>query len=53
MAKASLAKRKANPNSKCPYCGLPFSDWFFWPPHGNYCWPCYKKTGQIITKPEA
>ncbi len=38
------------PKDVCPNCGLPFSDWFFWPGIGDYCWPCYNKTGEIFTK---
>lgn len=33
----------------CLRCNVRFNDWFFWPGHGNYCWPCYRKTGLIIT----
>jgi len=36
----------------CPNCGLPFSDWFWWPGKGNYCWPCYNKTGKLFVKKE-
>lgn len=36
----------------CPECNRRFSDWFFWPGKGNYCWPCYRKTRRIIVRKE-
>jgi hypothetical protein len=36
----------------CPQCGLHFNDWFFWPGIGNYCWPCYHKSGKIYARKE-
>lgn len=35
--KQGMAKLK----EKCPKCKRKFSDWFFWPGMGNYCFPCY------------
>ncbi len=45
-------KKNEPTRPECPNCGLPFSDWFWWPGKGNYCWPCYKKHGYIITAKE-
>lgn len=36
--------------NRCPQCDLPFSDWFWWPGKGDYCWPCYKATGKIFVR---
>ena len=48
LAEARL--RRGRPSETCPRCGRPFSDWFFWPGIGNYCWPCYHWNGIIIAK---
>lgn len=44
----AINRPKKDPKAKCPNCELPFSDWFWWPGKGNYCWPCYKNHGYII-----
>jgi len=43
---------KVWPN-KCPKCLTQFSEWFYWPGRGCYCWPCYIETGRIITRKQA
>lgn len=37
----------------CPKCGERFSEWFFWPGRGDYCYPCYEKTGVIYVREAA
>jgi hypothetical protein len=39
---------RALPNN-CRRCGIPYSDWFTWPPGGRYCYICWgpdKWTGE-------
>ncbi len=38
------------PGETCPYCGLRFSSWFWWPGKGLYCWPCYKFLGATVVR---
>lgn len=32
---------------KCPFCKIPFSDYFVWDGL-RYCWPCYDRIGMKI-----
>lgn len=41
-------RRRLWPNNY-PRCGLHFSEWFFWPGIGDYCWPCYRDTGVVYS----
>lgn len=43
-------KAEVKEPAKCPNCGLPFSDWFWWPLKGNYCWPCFNRTGKFYVR---
>lgn len=42
-------KKKPKQRYVCPCCSRPFSDWFWWPGKGLYCWPCRKTYDVIIT----
>lgn len=46
-------RRFHSPDTHCPRCGRKFSEWFFWPGKGDYCWPCYHETEQIVVRQTA